>query len=197
MQLAGKYGVEVLHIRNRGHKAGALNDALKQLGSHAPYLAVVDADQRVEPDFLKDIVPLLEADAKVAFVQTTQLYENADETWLCRAAAQQETILYDTILEAKGALGRALCCGTNFVMRMKALEDVGGWDERTVSEDLCTSYLMHRRGWKSLFVRRAAAGDWGQSIWRILKQSGAGPRQHRRGAHRVRISSRNRRRAWP
>jgi len=158
-QLAGEYGVEVLHIRNRGHKAGAMNDALEQLRSPAPYLAVLDADQRIEPGFLKEIVPLLEADANVAFVQTSQLYENADQTWLCRAAAQQETLLYDTILEAKGALGRALCCGTNFVMRMRALQDVGGWDERTVSEDLCTSYLMHRRGWRSLYVRRACG--WG------------------------------------
>ena len=158
-QLAGQYGVEVLHIRNRGHKAGAMNDALKQLRSGAPYLAAVDADQRIEPGFLKEIVPLLEADEKLAFVQTSQLYENADQTWLCRAAAQQETLLYDTILEAKGALGRALCCGTNFVMRMRALQDVGGWDERTVSEDLCTSYLMHRRGWRSLYVRRACG--WG------------------------------------
>lgn len=158
-QLAGQYGIEVLHIRNRGHKAGAMNDALEQLRSPAPYLAVLDADQRIEPGFLKEIVPILEADANVAFVQTTQLYENADETWLCRAAAQQETLLYDTILEAKGALGRALCCGTNFVMRMNALQDVGGWDERTVSEDLCTSYLMHRRGWKSFYVRRAYG--WG------------------------------------
>jgi hypothetical protein len=39
------------------------------------------------------------------------------------------------------------------------LQDVGGWDERTVSEDLCTSYLMHRQGWKSLYVRRAYG--WG------------------------------------
>lgn len=158
-QIAAEYGVEVLHIKNRGHKAGAMNDALAQLQSTAPYLAIIDADQRLEPDFLKDIVPLLETDPDLAFVQTTQLYENADETWLCRAAAQQETLLYDTILEAKSALKRTLCCGTNFVMRMKALQDVGGWDERTVSEDLCTSYLMHRRGWKSHYIRRAYG--WG------------------------------------
>jgi cellulose synthase (UDP-forming) len=158
-QLAGEYGIEVLHIRNRGHKAGAMNDALAQLDSDAPYLAVIDADQRVEPEFLEEIVPLLEEDAKLAFVQTSQLYENADETWLCRAAAQQETLLYDTIMEAKGALNRALCCGTNFVMRMAALKDVGGWDERTVSEDLCTSYLLHRHGWKSQYVRKAYG--WG------------------------------------
>ncbi len=158
-QLAGKYGVEVLHIRNRGHKAGAMNDALAQLRPRAPYLAIIDADQRVHPEFLRDLVPYLEQDHNLAFVQTPQLYDNADETWLCRAAAQQETLLYDTIMEAKSALGRALCCGTNFVMRRRALEDVGGWDEASVSEDLATSFLLHRRGWTSLYLRRAYA--WG------------------------------------
>jgi cellulose synthase (UDP-forming) len=158
-QLAKQYGVDVLHVPNRGHKAGAMNDAMNLLRPQAPYFAIIDADQRVEPDFLKDIVPLLEADASLAFAQTPQLYDNAEETWLCRAAAQQEMLLYDTILEAKGAVGRALCCGTNFVMRRSALEDVGGWDENTVSEDLATSFLIHRRGWKSVYVRRAYA--WG------------------------------------
>jgi cellulose synthase (UDP-forming) len=113
----------------------------------------------MDADFLNDIVPYLEQDSSLAFVQTPQLYDNADQTWLCRAAAQQETLLYDTILEAKSALGQALCCGTNFVMRRRALEEVGGWDEGSVSEDLSTSFLLNRVGWKSLYVRRPYA--WG------------------------------------
>ncbi|RPH95562.1 glycosyltransferase [candidate division KSB1 bacterium] len=158
-QIAAQYGVEVLHVKNRGHKAGAMNDALALLKSSAEYLCILDADQRVAPNILRDLVPLLEADPKAAFVQTSQLYENCEETWLSRAAAQQESLLYDTVLEAKGALGRALCCGTNFVMRMSALRDVGGWDERTMSEDLCTSFLMNRRGWTTLYLRKAYG--WG------------------------------------
>ena len=177
-QLAKQYGVDVLHVPNRGHKAGAMNDAMNLLHPQAPYFAVIDADQRVEPDFLKDIVPLLEADASLAFVQTPQLYENAEETWLCRAAAQQEMLFYDTILEAKGAVGRALCCGTNFVMRRSALEDVGGWDEHTVSEDLATSFLIHQRGWKSLYVRRAYAMGLGplnlSAYWKQQKRWAVG-----------------------
>lgn len=158
-QLAARFGVEVLHVRNRGHKAGALNDALELLHPAEPYLAVFDTDQKVQPEFLRDLVPVLEQDPRQAFVQTPQGYDNAEATWVCRAAAQQETLLYDTVMEAKGALGRALCCGTNFVMRRQALESVGGWNEASVSEDLATSFQFHRRGWRSLYVRRAYA--WG------------------------------------
>ncbi|MBU1937289.1 glycosyltransferase, partial [bacterium] len=177
-QLADEHQIEVLHVRNRGHKAGAMNDGLKYLKSHAPYLAIIDADQRVHPDFLRDIVPYLEKDASLAFVQTPQLYENAEETWLCRAAAQQETLLYDTILEAKSAVGHALCCGTNFIIRRSALGEVGGWDEHTVSEDLATSFLIHQSGWKSLYVRRAYAAGVGpvelSAYWKQQKRWAVG-----------------------
>jgi len=157
LKLAADYGVAVLDIPNRGHKAGALNDALAKLTSQPEFFAVIDADQAVVPEFLEEIVPLLQNDSKVAFVQTPQLYDNAEITWTCRAAAQQEMLLYDTILEAKGANGRALCCGSNFVMRMQALKEVGGWDERSVSEDLMTGFLIHAHGWKSLYMRKTYA----------------------------------------
>jgi cellulose synthase (UDP-forming) len=157
LKLAREYGVAVLDLPNRGHKAGALNDALAKLDPQPEFLAVIDADQAVVPEFLEDIVPLLQNDSKVAFVQTPQLYDNAEDTWTCRAAAQQEALLYDTILEAKGANGRALCCGSNFVMRVQALAEVGGWDERSVSEDLMTGFLIHAHGWKSLYMRKTYA----------------------------------------
>jgi cellulose synthase (UDP-forming) len=176
--LAKQYDVHVLDIPNRGHKAGALNDALKELNPTQPYLAVIDADQRVNPNFLEDLIPLIEQDAGIGFIQTPQLYENAEETWVCRAAAQQEMLLYDTILEAKGAVGRTLCCGTNFVMRMAALKDVGGWDERSVSEDLMTAFQMNARGWKSLYVRRAYAMGLGPinlpAYWRQQRRWASG-----------------------
>jgi cellulose synthase/poly-beta-1,6-N-acetylglucosamine synthase-like glycosyltransferase len=87
-------------------------------------------------------------------------------------------LLYDTIMEAKGAVGRALCCGTNFVMRRVVLEEVGGWDENSVSEDLATSFLIHQRGWKSIYVRRAYAKGLGPldlaSYWKQQKRWAVG-----------------------
>jgi cellulose synthase (UDP-forming) len=161
VMLAERYGVEVLHVVNRGHKAGALNDALKAIGSGFKYVAVVDADQRIAPAFLEDLVPLLEADSRLAFAQAPQLYENAEATWLTRAAAQQETLLYDTIQEGKSVNGRALCCGTHFLMRREALDDVGGWDESSLSEDLATSFRLHWLGWRSVYVRRSYGAGLG------------------------------------
>ncbi|MBU1984584.1 glycosyltransferase, partial [bacterium] len=154
VKLAQKHGVGVLHVRNRGNKGRALNDAMKMINPAPEYLAILDADQRVQPEFLEKTVPILHGDPKLAFVQTAQEYENSNATLVCRAAAQQEMLHYDTILEGKGAVGMAMCCGTNFVMRWSALADVGGWDEESICEDMATSFDLHWKGWRSAYVRR-------------------------------------------
>ena len=91
----------------------------------AKYMAIFDVDHEVHRDFLKELVPILEADEKLAFVQTPQLYENAEENLITRAAAMQEMLLYDTIMEAKGSYRRALCCGSNDLVRIKAVNRCG------------------------------------------------------------------------
>lgn len=155
--VAEKFGMAVHHVPNRGHKAGALNDALREIKRDAKYIAVFDVDHEVKPEMLRELVPLLEADDGIAFVQTPQLYANAEETWTTRAAAMQEMLLYDSVMEAKGSTEGALCCGSNLVMRIAALDSVNGWDENTVSEDLMTSFWMHAKGWRSLYHRKAYA----------------------------------------
>jgi cellulose synthase (UDP-forming) len=161
--VAKKLGVDVFDIPNRGHKAGALNDSLPHLKGAAKYIAVFDVDHKIVPEALRELVPLMEQDSGLAFVQTPQLYENAEETWTTRAAAMQEMLLYDSVMEAKGSTEQALCCGSNFVMRIEALESVGGWDEHTVSEDLMTSFWIHKKGWRSLYHRKAYAIGMGPS----------------------------------
>lgn len=170
-RVAERLGVAVHHVVNRGHKAGALNDALPDLRGKAKYIAVFDVDHAVKPEALRELVPLLESDDGLAFVQTPQLYANAEETWTTRAAAMQEMLLYDSVMEAKGAGEQALCCGSNFVMRIDALESIGGWDEHTVSEDLMTSFWLHAKGWRSLYHRKAYAIGMGpNTVYGYWKQ---------------------------
>ncbi|MDD5088550.1 MAG: glycosyltransferase, partial [bacterium] len=169
--IAAEYGVGVLHVRNRGNKGRALNDAMKMLHPPADYIAIFDADQKVQPDFLEKTVPILHADETLAFVQTAQVYENYDSTLVCRAAAQQEMLHYDTILEGKAVVGMAMCCGTNFVMRRRALDDVGGWDEESICEDMSTALRLHWNGWRSAYVRRAySAGVGPMTLYAYWKQ---------------------------
>ena len=133
----------------RGAKAGIVNDCLKTLDQK--YVAIFDADQNPMPDFLNPLIPILEHNDKLAFVQTPQFYSNTEENSVSRGAAFQQAVFYEYICEGKNTDNAMFCCGTNVVFRRSALMDVGGLDESTVTEDFATSVKLHSNGWKSLY----------------------------------------------
>ncbi len=148
-ELAKASGATLIRRKNRRHyKAGNINNALKQIKTD--YIAVFDADQRPALDFLRDLVPLLDEDSGVALVQTPQDYENSDSL-IAHAAALQNALFYEYIAESKDVTGSMFCCGTNFVMRLKALREIDGFDTATITEDFATTLKLHARGWKTRF----------------------------------------------
>lgn len=142
-----------------GAKAGIVNDCLKTLDQK--YVAVFDADQNPLPGFLNTLVPILEADKKVAFVQSPQFYTNIDESPVARASAFQQAVFYEYICEGKNTQDAMFCCGTNIVFRREALAEVGGLDESTVTEDFATSIKLHMKGWKSVYFNHVYAFGMG------------------------------------
>jgi cellulose synthase/poly-beta-1,6-N-acetylglucosamine synthase-like glycosyltransferase len=96
-------------------------------------------------------VPILEADPKLAFVQTPQFYINDKINRVAEAAYSQQAVFYTIICEGKSVANAVFACGTNMVMRVSALRDVGGFDEETVTEDLATSFNLHRKGYSSYY----------------------------------------------
>ena len=93
---------------------------------------------RREKDFLRRIIGYFE-DPTVGFVQTPQYYGNSMDNAVARGAYQQQAIFYGPIMRGKNGMAAAFCCGTNAVFRRTALEEVGGFDEKSVVEDFVTS----------------------------------------------------------
>ena len=62
-----------------GFKAGALNFALRKTAADAHIIAVIDSDYKVEPQWLKDLVPAF-SHARTAIVQAPQDYRDANES---------------------------------------------------------------------------------------------------------------------
>ena len=62
----------------RGFKAGALNEVLARSPADVELVAVVDADYKVEPDFLKETVGFFEENPELGFLQTPQDFHNVD-----------------------------------------------------------------------------------------------------------------------
>ena len=149
-EVTKKYNARIFRRTDRhGAKAGVVNDCLKTLSDK--YVVVFDADQNPIPDFLSKLIPILENDPKLAFVQTPQFYSNLETNKVSFGSNIQQAIFYEYVCEGKSSGQAMMCCGTNVVLRREALVDVGGLDESTVTEDFATSLKMHVKGWKSFY----------------------------------------------
>jgi cellulose synthase (UDP-forming) len=160
-ELAARLQITLVRRATRaGYKAGAINDVLPRLDE--PYVAILDADQCPSASWLKDVVPLLEADPTVAFVQVPQVYVNTQGLPVAYAAKFQQAIFFEYICEGKSRSNAMFCCGSNVVLRRSALmaieKQVNGrrhfFDETSVTEDFATSIRLHAAGWKSMYLNR-------------------------------------------
>jgi cellulose synthase (UDP-forming) len=160
-RLAEAFDIELVRRPTRdGYKAGAINDLLPRLTES--YVAVLDADQRPVPSWLRDVVPLLEEDPGLAFVQAPQIYVNTAGLPVASAAAYQQAVFFEYICEGKALAEAMFCCGSNVVIRKAALfaveKVVDGrrhfFDETSVTEDFATSINLHAAGWRTAYVNR-------------------------------------------
>jgi cellulose synthase/poly-beta-1,6-N-acetylglucosamine synthase-like glycosyltransferase len=147
-------GLDVILIHRRqliGFKAGALAHGLKQ--ARGEYVAIFDADFCPEPDFLQRTVPYLMADSGLAFVQARWSYLNPAYSPLTRA----QTIALDGhfVVEHLGRNRNGLLInfnGTAGVWRRQAIEQAGGWQSDTLTEDVDLSFRAQLAGWRALYL---------------------------------------------
>ncbi|WP_347057482.1 glycosyltransferase [Blastococcus sp. HT6-30] len=144
-------------------KAGNLNHALALV--RTDLVAVLDADHVPDPDFLSRTVPYF-ADERLALVQTPQHFYNTSSFEHLRPGVDlhEESLFYRVIQAGKHHAGAAFWCGTNAVLRVGALREVGGVATESLTEDLHTTMKLHRAGWRSTYhnevlARGLAAGS--------------------------------------
>jgi 1,2-diacylglycerol 3-beta-glucosyltransferase len=122
-----------------GGKSGALNLALQHL--EAPWLLVLDADADLQPDTLERLMPLAERGGWGA-VQLRKAVANPEINWLTRAQAMEMAL--DTVVQE----GRQHCGGVvelrgnGQLLSRSALEQAGGFNEETVTDDLDLSFRL-------------------------------------------------------
>lgn len=148
--------IEYRHRRRRlGFKAGALDEGLRH--ATGDLIAVFDADFTPESDFLLRVVHYF-ADARVGMVQARWTFRNRSQSLLTRAQAM---LLDGHFVFEHGARSRSGLFfnfnGTAGVLRKTAIEDAGGWQHDTLTEDSDLSYRAQLRGWKFLYVPHVRA----------------------------------------
>ncbi|KAL3355564.1 hypothetical protein AABB24_019570 [Solanum stoloniferum] len=138
----------------KGYKAGALREGMKhsyvKLCSH---VAIFDADFQPEPDFLERSIPFLVHNPEIGLVQGRWEFVNADE---CLMTKMQEMSFgyHFTVEQEVGSTDHAFFGfnGTAGVWRMSALNEAGGWKDRTTVEDMDLAVRAGLNGWKFVYV---------------------------------------------
>src|SRR5437660_4585696 len=145
------HDIVYLHRDNRhGFKAGALQEGLKI--ARGELVAVFDADFVPSPDFLRKSVNYF-TDERIGMVQVRWEHLNRDYTHLTQAQA----IFLDGhfVIEhtARNRSGRFFNFnGTAGVWRRATIEDAGGWQHDTLTEDLDLSYRAQLKGWRFVYL---------------------------------------------
>ena len=145
------FPIEYRHRKNRqGYKAGALQEGLES--ANGELIAVFDADFLPPADFLERTVDYFR-DAKVGVVQTRWTYINRHYNLL----TEVEGMLLDAhfVLEHGARCGGGLFFnfnGTAGILRRAMIDDAGGWQHDTLTEDSDLSYRAQIKGWRFVYV---------------------------------------------
>jgi cellulose synthase (UDP-forming) len=148
-KLASDLNVECITRKSgTGAKAGNINNGLNETKSD--FIVILDADMVPHEDFLSKLMPYFQ-DEKVAFVQSPQYYKNQYKNVITQGSWEQQHFFFGPIMRGKDKLNSAFLCGTNVVIRRKALDEVGGINEKSIAEDFLTSFYLHKNKWKSIY----------------------------------------------
>jgi cellulose synthase/poly-beta-1,6-N-acetylglucosamine synthase-like glycosyltransferase len=141
-----------LHRTNReGFKAGALREGMKT--AKGEFIAIFDADFTPPEDFLLRTVHHF-TDPKIGMVQTRWTHINRNYSFL----TEVEAILLDGhfVLEHSGRARTGLFFnfnGTAGMWRRTTIEEAGGWQHDTLTEDTDLSYRAQLKGWKFIYLQ--------------------------------------------
>ncbi len=144
--------IHYLHRTDRyGYKAGALDAGLGS--ARGEFIAIFDADFVPPPDWLRRVVDQF-ADPAIGMVQTRWTHLNRNYSLL----TQVEAILLDGhfVLEHGGRSRSGVFFnfnGTAGMWRRQAIDEAGGWQHDTLTEDTDLSYRAQLKGWQFRYLQ--------------------------------------------
>ncbi|KAL2544555.1 putative xyloglucan glycosyltransferase 5 [Forsythia ovata] len=150
-------GINIIYrhrLIRTGYKAGNLKSAMScDYVKDYEFVAIFDADFQPTPDFLKQTVPHFKDNPELGLVQTRWAFVNKDENLLTRLQNINLCFHFEIEQQVNGVfLNFFGFNGTAGVWRIKALEESGGWLERTTVEDMDIAVRAHLNGWKFIYL---------------------------------------------
>jgi cellulose synthase/poly-beta-1,6-N-acetylglucosamine synthase-like glycosyltransferase len=147
-------GIDIVHVRRPdrvGFKAGALAYGLKI--AKGEFTAVFDADFVPKKQFLKATIPHFFTDPEIGVVQTKWEHLNEDYSLLTQMQAFGLDAHFTVEQKGRNLGGHFINFnGTAGVWRNTCVDDAGGWQSDTITEDLDLSYRAQLKGWRFVYL---------------------------------------------
>ena len=187
------------YVRRPEHthaKAGNMNHALELMareideGAEAvDVIAVLDCDHVPLPRFLTATLGWFD-DPGVALVQAPQTYYNSG-AFDDDGDTGEQGMFFHVLLPARNHDGAGpFWCGSTSLIRLTALQEVGGISTATIVEDMHTTLGLIRAGWKTAYHHQVLAlglapetpeqyllqrRRWGMGSMQVLVRERSGP----------------------
>ena len=147
------FNIQLIHRTNRqGYKAGALAEAMPQV--EGEFIAIFDADFLPRPNFLRESLGHF-VDANVGVVQSKWEHINKEYSLLTALQAFGLDAHFSVEQKGRNRAGHFINFnGTAGVWRKSTIEDAGGWQSDTITEDLDLSYRAQLKGWKFVYLEQ-------------------------------------------
>ena len=145
-------GLNIQHIHRidrTGYKAGALDDAMDRV--QGEFIAIFDADFVPDEDFLIRTMPYFKEG--IGVVQSRWGHLNKTYSLLTELQAFGLNGHFAIEQGGRNASGHFINFnGTAGIWRKTCIEEAGGWEHDTLTEDLDLSYRAQMRGWKFKYL---------------------------------------------
>ncbi|MEH2555712.1 exo-beta-1,3-glucanase (GH17 family)/cellulose synthase/poly-beta-1,6-N-acetylglucosamine synthase-like glycosyltransferase [Bradyrhizobium algeriense] len=130
----------------KGFKAGALRIAMDRTAADAEIIGIIDADYVVQPDWLKDLVPVF-ADPRVGLVQAPQEHRDGDRSLMHYIMNGEYAGFFDIGMVQRNECNAIIVHGTMCLIRRAAMDMAGGWAGDTICEDTDLGLAIIEHGW--------------------------------------------------
>ena len=161
--------VRFFHRENRsGYKPGALKAWMSHV--RGELVVIFDADFLPHRDFLRHIVQPFE-DPQVAIVQGRQgSFLNGRQNLVTRFASYLLSLQHFVLMPINHRWNAVFFCGTGGALRRRAIEEVGGWNTNSITEDSDLSVRLLAKGYKGVYVPFDTPSEVPVTLRAFLKQ---------------------------
>lgn len=158
-------------FHHRDNREGYKPGALKEVHPHVKgeIIVIFDADFVPQKDFLQRIVAPFEDD-RVAIVQARQGFLNLEKNLITRFAAYLLQVHHYIIMPINARINSVFFCGTAGALRKSAIEEVGGWNVESITEDSDLSVRLLAKGYRTAYLKFETPSEVPVTIESFIKQ---------------------------